>query len=124
MTRTLWPFLFAGPVWGHVMSMSSGDLAVDGARAHYELRMPLYEIAHMRDAEHTLLDRIRFASAGRPAKLVRKDCRADSARDVYTCSADYQFDAPVESVEVECSFHAIAVPNHVHLLRATMAGKH
>ena len=106
------------------MSMSSGDLTVDGARAHYELRMPLYEIAHMRRPEQTLLEHIRFASAGRPSKLARKDCRADSARDVYTCSADYQFDAPVESVEVECSFYAITVPNHVHLLRATMAGKH
>ena len=37
------------PAWAHVMSMSSGDLTVTGARARYELRMPLYEVAHIKD---------------------------------------------------------------------------
>jgi hypothetical protein len=104
--------------------MSSGDLTVEGARARYELRMPLYEIAHVQNPERALLNHIVFSSAGRAAKLVAKDCRADSTRDVYLCSADYEFAAPVESIEVECSFYAITVPNHVHLLRAEMHGKH
>jgi hypothetical protein len=108
--------------------MSSGDLTVEGARARYELRMPLYEIAHVQNPERTLLNHIVFSSAGRAAKLVAKDCRADSPRDVYLCSADYEFAAPVESIDVECSFYAITVPNHVHLLRAqigdTPHGKH
>jgi hypothetical protein len=124
MTRGCWLFLAVWPAWGHVMSMSSGDLTVEGARAHYELRMPLYEMAHVQNPERTLLDHIVFSSAGRAAKLVAKDCRADSTRDVYLCSADYEFAAPVESIDVECSFHAITVPNHVHLLRVEMGGKH
>jgi hypothetical protein len=117
-----WPA--AWPVFCHVMSMSSGDLTVEGARAHYELRMPLYEIVHVSHPEQALLSHIRFASAGRDARLVSKDCRTEPARDLYLCSADYEFAAPVESLDVQCTFYTITVPNHVHLLRAEMGGKH
>jgi hypothetical protein len=112
--------LFGRPASGHVMSMSSGDLTVDGMRAHYELRMPLYEIVHVRDPEQTLLEHIRFAGA----RTVRHECRADAAHDTYRCSADYEFPAPIEQVGVECTFPSVTVPNHVHLLRAEMGGKH
>jgi hypothetical protein len=115
----LLPFLAAWPGWGHVMSMSSGDLTVTGNRAHYELRMPLYEITHVTDPERTLLDHIRFAGA----RLVNHECRSDAARDAYLCNADYEWPSPVEQVEVECTFPSITVPNHVHLLRAEMGGK-
>ena len=117
-------FLAAWPAWGHVMSMSSGDLTVEGTRTHYELRMPLYEIVHVQNPEQALLDHIRFRSGGRDASLAAKDCRSDPARDLYLCSADYEFGAPVESVDVLCTFPAITVPNHVHLLHAEMGGKH
>jgi hypothetical protein len=49
--------------------------------------------------------------------------RADAARGVYVCTADYEFAAPVDRLDVECAFHAVTVPNHVHLLRAQMGGK-
>jgi hypothetical protein len=101
------------------MSMSSGDLAIEGTRAHYELRMPLYEVAHVASPERTLLEHIRFSGA----RLLRSECRSDGARDTYLCAADYEFAAPVDSVDVECTFTAITVPNHVHLLRATLGGK-
>jgi hypothetical protein len=39
----------AAPLRGHMVSMSTGDLKVDGARASYELRMPMYEVAHVRE---------------------------------------------------------------------------
>jgi hypothetical protein len=101
------------------MSMSSGDLAIDAARAHYELRMPLYEVAHVPNPERTLLEHIRFAGA----RLVRSECRADTARDTYICVADYEFAAPVDRLDVECTFTAVTVPNHVHLLRASLGEK-
>jgi hypothetical protein len=101
------------------MSMSSGDLTIAGGRAHYELRMPLYEITHVTDPDQTLLEHIRFAGA----RLVAHHCRADPARDLYLCSADYEWPSPVEQVEVECTFPSVTVPNHVHLLRAEMGGK-
>lgn len=108
----------------HVMSMSSGDITIDGTRAHYELRMPLYEISHIASPERVLLEHIRFSSAGRDARLVEKSCSTDTVRDTYICTASYEFVTPVERLEVECTFAAITVPNHVHLLRAEMAGKH
>ena len=111
--------LAALPLWCHVVSMSSGDLTVDGTRAHYELRMPLYEIVHVSRPDQTLLDHIRFAGA----RLVSHQCRADAARDVYVCGADYEWPSPVDRVEVECSLASVTVPNHVHLLRAEMSGK-
>jgi hypothetical protein len=111
--------LIAAPLWAHVMSMSSGDLTVSGARAHYELRMPLYEVAHVAAPERTLLEHVRFAGA----RMVAASCSPDAARALYVCQADYEFAAPPDRVDVECTLAAVTVPNHVHLLRAQMNGK-
>src|ERR1035437_9632086 len=119
MRRALCLVLLAWPLPAHVMSMSSGDLAILGARAHYELRMPLYEVAHVPNPERTLLEHIRFAGA----RMARSECRADPARDTYICVADYEFAAPVDRLDVECTFTAITVANHVHLLRASLGEK-
>src|SRR5262249_943553 len=78
---------------------------------------------HTQEPEKTLLDHIRFSSAGTDAKETARNCSADLARSLYLCSADYEFAAPVERLEVECSFAAGTVPNHVHGLRASMPGK-
>jgi len=99
--------------------MSSADLTVDGARAHYELRMPIYEVSHVTAPERTLLEQVRFAGG----RMVAGHCSADAARGLYVCQADYEFAAPVDRVEVECTLAAVTVPNHVHLLRAHMGGK-
>jgi hypothetical protein len=115
--------LLATPAGAHVMSMSSGDLTIHGVHAHYELRMPLYEITHIRNPEQALFDHIHFSSAGRPAGLVDKSCREDAPQDSYLCAADYEFAAPVETLDVECTFYAVTVPNHVHLLRVENDGK-
>jgi hypothetical protein len=114
-------FLCALPLSAHMVSMSTGDLKVDGARASYELRMPMYEVAHVHEPEHTLLDHVRFASAGAWAKPSGQSCRQD--QDTYVCTAEYQFPAPVETVQVECTLASVTVPNHVHLLRAYRGDK-
>jgi hypothetical protein len=119
MSRIAALVLLAAPAFAHVMSMSSGDLTLDGARAHYELRMPLYEIVHIANPERALLDHIHFSGA----QLLHGECRTEAARDVYICTADYRFAAPVETLDIECTFAAVTVPNHVHLLRAEQAGK-
>src|SRR5204863_6844644 len=112
------------PACAHVVSMSSSDLTIDGLRAHFELRMPLYEIAHVPQPENTLLGSIRFSSGGRAAKLLTRACEPDTARDMYTCTADYEFAAPVTALDVECSFASVTVPNHVHMLRVSMGERH
>jgi hypothetical protein len=118
------PGLLACAAAAHVVSMSSGDLAIEGVRAHFELRMPLYEIAHVPQPENTLLENIRFASGGRAAKLLTKTCRAEPARDTYLCNADYEFAAPVETLDVDCTLASVTVPNHVHVLRVSMGDRH
>ena len=42
MHRRLLPFLICGCAYAHVVSMSSGELHVNGRTATYELRMPIY----------------------------------------------------------------------------------
>jgi hypothetical protein len=113
--------LWAPPLVAHMVSMSTGDLKVDGARASYELRMPMYEVAHVHEPEHTLLDHIRFESGGAWAKPSGQACRQE--QDTYVCTAEYQFPALVETVQVECTLASVTVPNHVHLLRAYRGDK-
>jgi hypothetical protein len=93
--RVLAGMLLAAPAFAHVMSMSTGDLKIDGRNAHYGLRMPLYEMSHVANAEQTLLDHIQFSSAGGAAKLIQKNCAEDQAQAVYFCTADYEFPEPV-----------------------------
>lgn len=109
----------AAAAHAHVVSMSSGEIRIRGTRAHYELRMPLYEIAHVQSPERALVAHIRFGGA----TLTRSACHPDPAHDAYLCSADYTFSAPIEKLEVECAFPSITVPNHVHMLRAELDGK-
>jgi hypothetical protein len=118
----LLPALAVCPAAAHVVSMSSGDLTISGSRAHYELRMPLYEIPHVTAPESALLSHIRFSSGGHDARLVSRNCAADPSRALYICTADYQFAAPVEQLDVECTFHAVVAPTHVHVLRAELGG--
>ena len=121
MTARVWLWaLLACPVAAHVVSLSSGDLTVTGTRAHYELRMPLYEIPHVTAPETSLLAHIRFSSGGRFARLVAHACSSDPARALYICTADYEFGAPVEQLDVECTFPSVVAPTHVHILRAQL----
>src|ERR1700692_4271440 len=105
--KTLVPLLAIGalPLYGHVMSMSTGDVAVQGNRAHYELRMPVYEIAHVKNPDTSLFEHIRFSTAGPGGSLMQKSCREDMSQGSYLCSADYEFPVPVDRLDVECTFH-------------------
>jgi hypothetical protein len=111
--------LAASAAWGHVVSMSSGYLTVEGTRAHYELQMPLYEIVHVTRPEQTLLEHVRFTGA----RVVTQTCAPEQANGVYVCRADYEFAEPPQQVEVECTLASVTVPNHVHVLRAVMGEK-
>lgn len=120
MRLLIWVVLMAPGAAAHVVSMSNGILTLEGAHARFELRMPMYEVAHVADPERALLEHIQF----RGATLLNKTCAPDPAGDTYICRAEYQFSAPVEQLDVECTLASITVPNHVHLLRAQMGEKH
>jgi hypothetical protein len=93
--------------------MSTGELRVEGVTASYELRIPMYEVAHVAHPEIALLDHVTFARA------TRKSANCAQEGDTYVCRADYQFSSPVDRVDAKCTLFEITVPNHVHLLRAT-----
>jgi len=110
------------PAAAHMMSMSTGEVRIQGDQARYELRMPLYELAHLKQPQKTLFDNFRLKDGGAEARLLKHYCEASAAQDAYLCRAEYQFAAPVKNLEVECTFAAVTVPNHVHLLRAERDG--
>ena len=111
--------LFLIPARAHIMSMSSGDLVVEGNRASYELRMPLYEIVHLEEPERSLLENFRLFQEGREASTPKGSCSANAEEGVYRCEMTFEFPEPIEQLEVHCTFAAVTVPNHVHVLRAT-----
>lgn len=97
----------------HVVSMSSGELHVNGRDATYELRIPMYELAHVSSPETSLLDHVKFAGARRASSHCQEQ------EGTYICRADYEFEKPVpDKIEVECTLFEVTVPNHVHLLYA------
>lgn len=114
-------FLLAAPLFGHMVSMSTGDAVLAGSRLDYELRIPLYEVAHVRDAEAALFANIHFYGGGDEARVLKKSCREEQGNLV--CNAMYLFPRDVEDFKARCTFAAITVPNHVHLLRAVSQGK-
>jgi hypothetical protein len=113
MRRRLLPFLISCAAYAHVVSMSSGELHVDGRTATYELRIPMYELTHVTHPETALLDQVKFQGAHRISSMCKEQ------NETYICRADYEFDRPVpDKIEVECTLFQVTVPNHVHLLYA------
>ena len=102
----------------HMVSISTGELYVEGNRARYELKMPLYEIEGMDDPREVLFDSLELRSAAGPGHLDEVSCAENRTEDSYECDARYEFSAPVEVLDVKCAFYAVTTPNHVHILRA------
>lgn len=110
------------PAAAHMMSMSNGELRIRGDAAEYELRMPLYEVTHIKEPEKSLFQNFHLYDGRAEARLVEHFCEAVPGQDAYLCRAEYQFPRPVEHLEVQCTFASITVPNHVHLLHAEKDG--
>jgi hypothetical protein len=105
--------LAAVTLHAHAVSMSTGELRVDGPTATFELRMPMYEVAHVAHPETELLAHVRFAGA----RLTHSSCQEEEG--AYVCRGDYEFSRlPPDTLDVECTLYQVTVPNHVHLLTA------
>src|SRR5215475_14918176 len=78
-------FLSATALYAHVVSMSTGEIRLDGPTAVYELRIPVYEASHAANPETALLDHIRFADGHR----TRSSCHEEEG--AYICRAEYEF---------------------------------
>jgi hypothetical protein len=113
MVRLTLALLLATTAQAHVVSMSSGEIHVEGRTATYELRMPAYEITHVADPAVELLDQITFIGASRKTAA----CKLEN--DIYLCEATYEFATEVpDKLEVECTLFKVTVPNHIHMLYA------
>lgn len=110
--------LAAIPCSAHMVSISTGEIRLEGQRARYEFRMPLYEIQHVENPEKTLSGAIKFYSAGVEAQRRDYQCRRVDAENALICTATYEFAQPVDVLDATSRFHTLTVPNHVHLLRA------
>ena len=97
----------------HVVSMSSGELTIDGAKATYELQIPVYETQQLTDPARTLFDHIHFLGG----QLLTSQCASDGA--TLTCKATYLFNNDVDRLHVDSKLHTVLVANHVHMLHAT-----
>jgi hypothetical protein len=103
----------AATLQAHVVSISTGEIRLDGPTAIYELRIPMYEVAHVSQPETALLDHIRFDEGHR----TRASCHEEDG--TYVCRAEYEFPGlHPNSLEVECTLYQVTVPNHIHLLTA------
>jgi hypothetical protein len=114
---------FALPATAHVISMSSGYVTVNGNRVEYILRMPSYEMQHVTDPAHSLLDHIRFSNGFETGRRQNQECHDDPASSSYICAANYEFSGPVDRLGVDCTFYEVTVPNHIHMLHAERNGK-
>jgi hypothetical protein len=107
--------LAAAPLFAHVVSMSNGELRINGATAVYDLRMPTYEVSGIKDAEKILFDNIHFNDG----QLLEHSCVTE--QDMLHCTGKYLFNTDVDELKIRCTFAAVTVPNHVHIFRATKA---
>jgi hypothetical protein len=111
--------LLTAPAWAHVVSMSTGELRIDGPLAEYELRIPMSEVAQMANRE-LILDYIHFDGGHR----TKSSCAEEAESGSYVCKASYEFATLVpERLGVYCTFYEATVPNHVHWLTATRGTK-
>lgn len=111
--RSVLILAIAAPAWAHTVSMSTGELRIDGPLAEYELRIPMYEVAPMANPS-SILDHIVFEGGHR----VKAKCADEDG--TFVCHASYEFENLVrDHLNVECTFFEVTVPNHVHWLTAT-----
>lgn len=105
-------YLLPGLLAAHVISMSTGALTVEGLKAHYSMRVPLYELQHVPEPSRMLPDAISLANANR----ISAECKTRESN--MECVMEYVYAAPPGEVRVQCKLSRVTVPNHVHVLHA------
>jgi len=101
-----------------MMSMSSGELRVDGETAVLEFQLPDYEAADLETPEATLLDSFVLRIGDDELPRTSGACAPRAEDQTYRCRAEYALPPDAAELEVECRLVETTVPNHVHVLRA------
>jgi hypothetical protein len=100
------------------MSMSNGELSLDGDEAVLSIRVPDYEVQQLPDAQQALLAAFRLRVEGQELVRTAGDCAANAAESSYDCTSRFAWPEGAAVVEVECDLPDAVAPNHVHVLRA------
>ena len=67
--------LFPFAALAHMVSISTGDLKVEGKIARYELRMPQYEVEYIKEPQTALFRHFKISSAGSPGRPPHTEIR-------------------------------------------------
>ena len=107
-----WLWLLAVPLFAHMVSLSSGQMDINGTEAQLVLRVPAYELA----AGEQSLDN---AYQIQGATMASRACVPDGQELVCT----YKFTAVPASPRIICRLAQALVANHVHVLTARRNGE-
>ena len=110
--------LAAASLGAHSMSMSNGELRLDGDQAVLLIRVPDYEVQPLDDPQQALLDAFTLRVDGRQLPRISGRCAANEAEGSYDCTSHFPWPEGAAVVEVECDLPDAVAPNHVHVLRA------
>ncbi len=118
LRATLLLSLAAGSLAAHSMSMSNGELSLEGDEAVLAIRIPDYEVQPLPDPQEALLGAFLLRVGGQELKRTDGQCRANEEDGSYDCTSRFAWPEEAAVVEVECDLPDVIVPNHVHVLRA------
>ncbi|MDA1237121.1 MAG: HupE/UreJ family protein [Acidobacteria bacterium] len=110
--------LAAGSLAAHSMSMSNGELSLEGDEAVLSIRVPDYEVQQLADPQQALLGAFILRVEGRQLERTAGQCSANEADGSYDCTSRFGWPEKAAVVEVECDLADAVAPNHVHVLRA------
>jgi hypothetical protein len=102
----------------HSMSMSSGELSLDGDEAVLSVRVPDYEVQQLADPQQAVLGAFVLRVSGQELERRAGSCAANEQDGSYDCTSRYAWPEDGAVVEVECDLPDAVAPNHVHVLRA------
>jgi hypothetical protein len=100
------------------MSMSNGELSLDGDHAVLSIRVPDYEVQPLADRDQALLGAFILRVDGQELERSEGACAANETDGSYDCTSRFAWPAEAAVVEVECDLPDAVAVNHVHVLRA------
>lgn len=105
-------------LFAHSMSMSNGELRLEGQQAVLSIQIPDYEVQQVENRETVLLDAFTLLVEGVALERTEGSCAANAPQASYDCISRFALPEGASVVEVECDLPGAVVPNHVHVLRA------
>jgi hypothetical protein len=110
----------AAAAQAHMVSISTGDLRVEGRNGKLELLIPAYEAEeHLKDPQREVIGALRFSAGDTDALVSEGRCFPDPAAGALRCELTLEFASEPAAVTVESRLHEVLVRNHVLILRAS-----